>query len=329
MADQRFRELERRAAEDPGDGEAQVRLFGEQIRHGQVDWAVAIAAIAAVPQDDAPRILFANWLESQGDPRGEYIRLQCELAAGPFRSKRRAIANRCKALFKEHRRQWENTLSAKGEWTWRRGFVSSARMSASQLNKHGATVFSREPIDSLGITQCKASLNCLNSKDWLSRLRILKLRGEIVQETLEFLTMQSFPRLKSLNLGDSRLAKIPLAALFQSNSLREIKSLALSGNDLKDQALNGLLNAEQKLESLYLSRNQLTDRALDIIGESPACRSLKRLTLSGNAGLTDKGLERFLESDGAHSMKWLDLEGVKLDDKLVNELRVRIQSVRF
>src|SRR5262245_51174460 len=32
------------------------------------------------PEDDAPRLIFADWLEDNGDPdRAEFIRVQCEL----------------------------------------------------------------------------------------------------------------------------------------------------------------------------------------------------------------------------------------------------------
>ena len=33
------------------------------------------------PADDAPRLAYADWLDGQGDPRGEFIRVQCALAA--------------------------------------------------------------------------------------------------------------------------------------------------------------------------------------------------------------------------------------------------------
>ena len=32
------------------------------------------------PEDDAPRLIYADWLEESGDPRGEFIRVQCEMA---------------------------------------------------------------------------------------------------------------------------------------------------------------------------------------------------------------------------------------------------------
>src|SRR5262245_34845244 len=43
-----------------------------------------LAAIRANPEDDTPRLMFADWLDEQGDAasvtRAEFIRLQCELA---------------------------------------------------------------------------------------------------------------------------------------------------------------------------------------------------------------------------------------------------------
>src|SRR5258708_352110 len=35
------------------------------------------------PQDDGPRSILADWLEEKGDTRGEFIRLQCQLARMP------------------------------------------------------------------------------------------------------------------------------------------------------------------------------------------------------------------------------------------------------
>jgi uncharacterized protein (TIGR02996 family) len=36
-------------------------------------------AIQARPHDDVPRLIYADWLDERDDPRGEYLRLQCEL----------------------------------------------------------------------------------------------------------------------------------------------------------------------------------------------------------------------------------------------------------
>jgi uncharacterized protein (TIGR02996 family) len=43
-----------------------------------------LLAIAEHPEDDAPRLAYATWLEERGDPYGEFIRLQITDAPDPF-----------------------------------------------------------------------------------------------------------------------------------------------------------------------------------------------------------------------------------------------------
>lgn len=38
-----------------------------------------IAEIHAQSHDETPRLIYADWLEENGDPRAEYLRLECEL----------------------------------------------------------------------------------------------------------------------------------------------------------------------------------------------------------------------------------------------------------
>jgi len=45
------------------------------------DAAALLAAIRAAPEDDAPRLVYADWLEEHGQPEwAEFIRVQCQLA---------------------------------------------------------------------------------------------------------------------------------------------------------------------------------------------------------------------------------------------------------
>lgn len=39
-----------------------------------------LAAVIANPKDDLCRLIYADWLDERGDPRGEFVRVQCELA---------------------------------------------------------------------------------------------------------------------------------------------------------------------------------------------------------------------------------------------------------
>ena len=40
-----------------------------------------LANIVEYPADDTPRLVFADWLDEQGDPRGELLRVATELEA--------------------------------------------------------------------------------------------------------------------------------------------------------------------------------------------------------------------------------------------------------
>lgn len=44
-----------------------------------------LAAIAADPNDDDARLVYADWLTERGDPRGEYLRLEIAVYNGPRR----------------------------------------------------------------------------------------------------------------------------------------------------------------------------------------------------------------------------------------------------
>jgi uncharacterized protein (TIGR02996 family) len=72
---------------------------------GRRDEAAMLAAVWADPADDAPRLVYADYLQEQGDPRGEFIALQCAArldAAGKARMRR---------LKQEHAHKWLGPLA--------------------------------------------------------------------------------------------------------------------------------------------------------------------------------------------------------------------------
>jgi uncharacterized protein (TIGR02996 family) len=70
-----------------------------------------LAAIRDDPDDDTVRLVFADWLEEHGDPRGEFMRVQCELANWiPDRERRTQLQEREEELDRLHRRAWLRSL---------------------------------------------------------------------------------------------------------------------------------------------------------------------------------------------------------------------------
>src|SRR5437763_13536125 len=67
-----------------------------------------IQAICETLADDAPRLIYADWLDEHGDDvRAEFIRLQCALESmDPFAPGRRALVRREWELVRQHGERW-------------------------------------------------------------------------------------------------------------------------------------------------------------------------------------------------------------------------------
>jgi uncharacterized protein (TIGR02996 family) len=85
------------------------------------DGAALLRAVLADPGDDAPRLVYADWLEENGQPeRAEFIRVQCELA----RKRSPALRRRAALLLANHHDALAGPLAAPGfRFRFRRGFA--------------------------------------------------------------------------------------------------------------------------------------------------------------------------------------------------------------
>lgn len=89
--------------------------------------AAFLATCVATPDDATARLVFADWLDEQGDFRGEFVRLGVEFDRAPaYDVKRFHLAARLRELLESPAfKQWlpkEDFL----KWGWRRGFLRVA-----------------------------------------------------------------------------------------------------------------------------------------------------------------------------------------------------------
>jgi len=124
-----------------------------------------IAAIAVAPEDDTPRLVFADWLEENGQPaRAELIRLQCLLEPDRdrFDGDFTALHKRVDRLLhysepghqaiKDQELRWFETVSGLSYASvplapeWRRGFVETVGVHAANLVRHGRDIRRRYPL---------------------------------------------------------------------------------------------------------------------------------------------------------------------------------------
>src|SRR6476659_4565973 len=67
-----------------------------------------LRAICEAPDDDAPRLVFADWLDEAGDPdRAEFIRRHVQLARDP---EARSLEYECNQRFRTNWRLWVGEL---------------------------------------------------------------------------------------------------------------------------------------------------------------------------------------------------------------------------
>jgi uncharacterized protein (TIGR02996 family) len=96
--------------------------------------AALIAAIRAAPDDDAPRLVYADWLDEHGQPeRAEFIRVQCELA----RRDAPDLRSREAELLAAHHDAFAGLLLFPGlRFRFRRGFITGFLAHGGFLGRH-------------------------------------------------------------------------------------------------------------------------------------------------------------------------------------------------
>src|SRR5947208_11915649 len=94
-----------------------------------------IQAMLETPDDDTPRLVYADWLEERGDPRSEFIRVQCAVARIAADDQRcHALQAREKQLLTEHARDWCVPLGLEpDQCEFRRGFVEAVEIHAARF----------------------------------------------------------------------------------------------------------------------------------------------------------------------------------------------------
>jgi len=107
-----------------------------------------VEAILAVPEDDAPRRVWADRLLEAGEPWGELVHVQCDLAAGGL-SREEAVARRRREreLIAAHGERWGGALAGFAErWIFRRGLIDEVHVSAEEFLANADELFAAAPL---------------------------------------------------------------------------------------------------------------------------------------------------------------------------------------
>ena len=280
-------------------------------------------AIAAQPEEDAPRLIFADWLEEQGDTaRAEFIRVQCQLGRmegcepGYY-----ALKQREAKLYRAHGDTWSRDIKPWVRYSrFERGGIADVTVTPKKLEQHGKELFTLAPVQ-------RVKLMMLKSKDIPVLVGLSCLR-----------------HVRSLSLGGNELTSAELAQLLDSPYLTQVQSLELEPNyrtesdltfltpgrlpQVRELRLTGRLSIgawEQlctsswlgQVERLYL-RGWLHNDRMQAFTD-PTIPATERVLLALRPDDTD-GLGSLIRSSGLGSLSTLSVDFSNLQDPTAEEL---------
>src|SRR6478672_4164522 len=102
------------------------------------EYAAFLRAIRAAPDDDLPRLIYADFLDERGNPRGQFIRMQVELERPDLPPRRaRELRRDAGRLHAEFRVAWAGDLAEIAhDFKFRRGFVDEIDVGAAAFLRH-------------------------------------------------------------------------------------------------------------------------------------------------------------------------------------------------
>src|SRR5262249_46481415 len=112
-----------------------------------------LQAIREAPDDDAPRLVYADWLDDHNEPqRAELIRVQCELARIPLGLRASQLRHREQELLAEHGADWAAPLApfVSGS-TFRRGLLEQVTITPANFAQHADQLFRAAPLRALTV----------------------------------------------------------------------------------------------------------------------------------------------------------------------------------
>jgi uncharacterized protein (TIGR02996 family) len=229
-----------------------------------------LRAICESPADDAPRLIYADWLDENGDAeRAEFIRLQVGLVHGYDAEEALAARFRCEELFRANGLRWANQLPGtialwaetrdNGDWfeavevagpeiisvvcqssleDWERGFPATV-----YIQGDGHLFLSRK-------RQIEEFVP-------VHRLRFVHLDGAngLLTALAKMTLLEKFREL--IIARDIVLRDETAIALVNSPYISELRQLSLVAEQMSDQAGLAFTNSRflERIEMLHLLRN--------------------------------------------------------------------------
>ncbi len=290
-----------------------------------------LTAILASPDDDTPRLVFADWLDENGNEEDRahaaLIRAQCQAETFPKGSRERRKREReANAILERYGDLWAKPLrdlNLVNEWTFRRGFLDGVQMSATSFANHAKKVFDVAPtIRTAHFPDASNEVRRLANCAFLARLAVVDLsrmcscgRCPIHNDLRALFSSKHTAALSSLNVAGDRMDVVGAKRLARSSALARLTRLDLSTNPLGELGIAELGRSKklQRLQSLRLSKTFHGNAGLVALAEWKNVPALRHLDLSINF-IDSQKLTVFLAAPLFAQLTSLNLSQNKLGD---------------
>ncbi len=189
--------------------------------------------ILARPDDDAPRLIYADWLDERNNPRGEFIRVQCALAQLSEEDPRRwPLEQREGELLREHEAKWLPKNIGDASCLFRRGFVEEIRLFLQDFLDRAKSIFAQMPLRHICLREAFSAAEIERSSQRTRLRHVLQspyvscLRGLSLDISMLAEDWRSF--LGALPLRNLTALKLPAKAL-SSPLIRELLGRRIGG----------------------------------------------------------------------------------------------------
>jgi uncharacterized protein (TIGR02996 family) len=264
-----------------GRGEAEAMTEDEAFLQDIVDH----------PEDDGPRLVYADWLEDHGDPdRAEFIRVQIELARLEEWDERwDELKQREQRALRGYRQEWLGAAERLvNRWEFRRGFLDSAFVRPKDLVAFGEELFRRTPLRHVRLsgTFRDPALRALADSPHLAKVRSLEF-FYFRLDAARLAVLVASPHLgglRALQLEGCRIRLEGARLLAESPNLAGLTSLRLRGCEVGPAGAAALAGSPHlaRLEALDLTGNWIADEGLAALADSPHLANLTDLRVQAN-----------------------------------------------
>jgi uncharacterized protein (TIGR02996 family) len=245
------------------------------------------AAIVAAPLDRGPRMVYGDWLQAQGDVRGEWVAMLAAIEAAPHDTRLRLSALEFLAT---HRRELLGNIDDVMAGTylgWRGGFVDEIRLQPV-YGRHASNIAWHQPtFRFVRHVALGALIGIYNLLQEVVRAKLPLLDSIVVFDTNTNPTLvlvnplAEIPTLRSATLHRASIT-VPLP------QLRELTVVVdPSHTELIDWLARGSCAGLEALTLLYLEGGGHPARIVDVVRACPQLRELRVIGAAGASQLAE------------------------------------------